>query len=188
MGIINNIQVNNMAKLVRMKLKIMKFGSLGSNVRFGGVSSFYNTENIYISNDVFIGAECYFDAVSNIIISSGCMIGPRVFCVSGSHNYNSKDLKAVPFDNRQIDLPVIIDSNVWIAGNVSIAPGSHIGEGSVIAMGALVAGEIPPFSVVVGDKAQPKKTRDIEKYKSLVKQQLIYNNVFAGKGFKLIQR
>lgn len=188
MRFIKRIKVNSNCNTVRMGIKIMKFGSVGKNVRFGGVSTLLGTERIFLDDNVFIGADCYLHAVSDIKISSGCMLGPRVFCVSASHNYDSLDLKAVPYDDRQIDLPVILERNVWVAGNVSIAPGAHIGEGSVIAMGATVAGEIPPFSVVIGQKARPIKTRDIERYKALVKQGLIYNKVFAGKPFQMMRR
>lgn len=171
-----------------MNFKVMRFGKIGNNVRFGGISTLLGTERIFLDDDVFIGAECYFQAMSEIRIASGCMLGPRVFCVAASHNYNSSDLKAVPYDDRQVDLPVIIERNVWVAGNVSIAPGTHIGEGSVIAMGATVAGEIPPYSVVMGYKALPVKTRDIQQYKALVRQGLIYNKVFAGKPFQMMRR
>lgn len=188
MRFIKRIKVNSNRNTVRMNLKIMKFGSVGKNVRFGGVSTILGAERIFLDDNVFIGADCFFLAMSEIKISSGCMLGPRVFCVSASHNYDSPDLKAVPYDDRQIDLPVILERNVWVAGNVSIAPGTHIGEGSVIAMGATVAGEIPPFSVVIGHKARPIKTRDIERYKVLVKQDLIYNKVFAGKPFQMMRR
>lgn len=188
MKFIKRIKVYNNSNRVRMNFKYMRFGSLGSNVRFGGISTLLGTENIYLDDDVFIGAECYLNAVSDIRIASGCMLGPRVFCVSGSHNYCSPDLRAVPYDERQIDLPVIVERNVWVAGNVSIAPGTHIGEGSVIAMGAVVAGEIPPHSVVVGQKARPIKKRDIEQYNALVEQGLIYNKIFAGKPFQMVRK
>lgn len=188
MRLIKRIKVNSSRNTLRMNFKIMKFGSLGENVRFGGISTLLGTEHIYLADNVFIGPECYFHAISDIKISSGCMLGPRIFCISGSHNYNSPDLKAVPYDDRQVDLPVVIDCNVWVAGNVSIAPGTHIGEGSVVAMGATVAGEIPPYSVVVGNKARPVKNRNIERYKTLVEQELIYNKVFAGKPFQMMRR
>lgn len=188
MRFIKRIKVNSNRNTVRMDFRTMKFGSVGSNVRFGGVSTLHQTENIYLEDDIFIGSDCYFHAVSDIRISSGCMLGPRVFCISGSHNYNSPDLESVPYDDRQVDLPILIDRNVWIAGNVSIAPGTHIGEGTVVAMGALVAGEIPPYSVVMGCKAQSVKIRDIEQYERLVDQGRIYNKVFAGKPFKMMRR
>ncbi len=168
-------------------LRIRRFASLGDNVRFGGVSTFNHSGNISIGSDVFIGAEGYYDAISKLQISSGCMIGPRVVIIAGSHNYNSLDLKAIPFDDRQIDLPVYIGENVWIGANASIVPGTTIGEGSVVAMGATVSGHIPPCSVVVGDKARTVKSRDIETYDNLKANGQIYSRVLAGTPFQLIK-
>lgn len=116
------------------------------------------------------------------------MFGPKVFCVAGSHYYDGEDLRSVPYDNRVIDLPVVIENNVWVAGNVSIAPGTHIGEGSVIGLGCVVAGEIPPCSIVIGPKGQVVKKRDEVRYRGLVECGGIFNEIFAGKPFVMIQK
>ena len=151
-------------RTIRFGLKFIKLGKLGLNVRFGGKSQFCNSHNIEIGSNVFIGDGGYFNANSPICIGDGTMIGPHVFCYAGTHNYDSADLNAVPFDDRYIEGPVIIEENAWIAGNVSIAPGSHIGKGAVIGMGCTVAGEIPSYAVVVGDKAHVIKYRDAQRY------------------------
>lgn len=174
---------------IRLGLKSFVLGSLGRNLRLGGRDIvFNNSKNIYIGDYVFIGSGCYFDAISRIAIGNGCMIGPRVFAVSGSHNYDSSDLMAVPYDRRQIDLPIVIEDNVWVAGNVSLAPGAHIGEGSIVGMGCTVAGYIPPHSVVLGKKAEVLKKRSSERYEKLVEEGMVYGKVFAGTGFELVDR
>lgn len=169
-------------------LRIRKFKHLGENVRFGGRSRFDYSANIEIGDDSFIGRECYFSAISRISIGSGVMIGPRVMCVAGSHCYDAADLSALPYDDRQIDLPIIIEDNVWIGGNVSIAPGTHIGEGSVVAMGAVVCGDIPPLSVVVGEKGTILKSRDSAIYQTLKDGGQIYSKKYAGAPFRLVER
>lgn len=173
---------------VKLKGKRICFGSLGNNVRFGGASIFNRAENMFVGDNVFFGAECYFEAVSDIIIGSGCMFGPRVFCIAGTHNYDCNDLRAIPYDNRQIDQPIVIEDNVWIAGNVSIAPGAHIGEGAVIGMSAIVAGNIPPYSIVVNQKGVVIKKRNIERYEKLKQAGKIYNDIFAGKPFEMADK
>lgn len=185
---LNRIWVRSKQGIIWIGSRRLKFASLGDRIRLGGPSVFNRSANLTIGSDVFIGAECYFEAVSEICIGNGVMIGPRVFCISGSHNYDSEDLRAVPYDNRQVDLPVVIEDNVWIAGNVSIAPGCHIGEGAVVGMGAVVAGEIPPYSVVIGGKGRVVKMRNVNKYKELVEQEKIYGRIFAGMPFEMIER
>lgn len=160
-----------------------KLKSLGENVRIAGKGDFVRPENIVIGNDVFIEEGFFIQARSAVKIGSGCMLGPRVTIVSGTHNYNSKDLRAVPYDDRYIDAPVSIGDNVWVGANASICPGAHIGEGSVIGMGAIVAGRIPSYSVVVSPKALVLKSRNKDRYRSLVEKDLVYNKVYAGRGF-----
>lgn len=172
--------------VVRIGWKRVRFGELGDNVRFGGRSVFNRPENIHVGSDVFFGADCYFEAVSSIVIGSGCMFGPRVFCIAGSHNYESPDLRAIPYDNRQIDLPVRIEDNVWVGGNVSIAPGAHIGEGSIIGMGAIVAGKIPPLSIVMCEKGQVVRSRDEAQYSRLKQEGRLYSRLYAGQPFEMI--
>lgn len=137
---------------------------------------------------MFIGPQCYITAMSDIKIGSGTMIGPRVFMNSGSHLYDASDLRAVPYDNRQIDAPITIGENVWIAGNVSIAPGATIGDGCVIGMGCVVAGTIPPYSVVVGSKGSVIKERNADRYQELVEKGQVFFEVFKDKEYEVVPR
>lgn len=187
MNPLNRIKINYETNTVMFGLKRRRFKRIGQELRFGGMCDFNHTDNIEIGSYVFFGQYCYFDAISQIKIGSGCMFGPKVFCVAGSHNYSSHDLRAVPFDNRQLNRPVIIEDNVWIGGNVSIAPGTYIGEGSVIGMGAVVAGEIPPCSIVVARKALVIKNRNEKQYQILKNNEMIYGRVFAGRGFEMME-
>lgn len=160
-------------------IKKIKFASLGNNVRVSNNCFFAHAENIYIEDDVFLAREIYIDAISEIYIGSGVMIGPRCTFIAGSHNYNSNDLKSIPYDNRMINLPIIIEKNVWIGANVSIAPGTHIEEGCVIGMGASIYGTIPKFSVVGAGAYKIIKTRDEKKYLELRDMDMIYNKVYS---------
>lgn len=164
-------------------LRKIKFGKLGKNVRVSLPISFGNPQNIYIEDNVFIGTECYFNALSDIIISEGTMIGPRFIFVSSNHNYNSEGLLAVPYDNYIYDKKIIIEKNVWIGAGVVISPGTIIREGAVIAAGTCIYGEIPSFSIVGSSKYRIIKERNKEQYLELAKNGKIYNKIFAGKPF-----
>ncbi len=174
--------------LFPFKLQIYRFKSLGRNVRLQPDVHFSCEQNISISDNVYIGREAYFDAISEIKIDEGTMIGPRFTCVSGSHNYDSNDLSSIPYDNKIIDLPIVIHKNVWIGANVSVCPGTEIGEGAVIGMGTVVSGYIEPYSVVVSGKPKVIKNRNRVQYEELKKNDKIFNKIYAGKGFKLIKR
>lgn len=169
---------NSRRGTLRLGFRTIKFGSLGENVIFDGKdTTFILPRNINIGSHVFFNSGCYFYAHSSISIGSGCAFGPRVMLLAGSHNYNSHDLQAVPYDNRYLDLPITIGDNVWVGGNVTIAPGATIGEGSVIAAGCTVAGDVPAYSVLIGQKATVLKERDAEIYRSLVKRGMVFNQI-----------
>lgn len=61
------------------------------------------------------------------------------------------------------DLPLkgdtIVENDVWIGQNVTIMPGSHIGDGAIIGANSTVAGNIPPYSVAVGNPCRVVRMR-----------------------------
>jgi acetyltransferase-like isoleucine patch superfamily enzyme len=50
--------------------------------------------------------------------------------------------------------PIIIDDYAWIATDAIILPGVCIGKGAVVGAGAVVAKDIPPYGIVVGNPAR----------------------------------
>ena len=54
---------------------------------------------------------------------------------------------------------VQIGNDVWIGGEALILSGVTIGDGAVVGARAVVAGDVPPYAVVVGNPAQCLKYR-----------------------------
>jgi acetyltransferase-like isoleucine patch superfamily enzyme len=54
---------------------------------------------------------------------------------------------------------IVIENDVWIGIGATILSGVTIGNGSVIGSRAVVAKDVPPFSIVVGNPGQVVKTR-----------------------------
>jgi maltose O-acetyltransferase len=50
--------------------------------------------------------------------------------------------------------PIILEENVWIGARAIILRGVRIGAGSVIGAASVVAEDVPPRSVVTGQKAR----------------------------------
>lgn len=86
-----------------------------------------------------IGKNCLIAANCNIIDSDG-------------HEVDVEDV-TTRINTEGKKKEVVIADNVWIGLNCIILPGSKIGNGSVIGAGSVVRGEIPPYSVAVGNPA-----------------------------------
>jgi virginiamycin A acetyltransferase len=54
---------------------------------------------------------------------------------------------------------VVIGHSVWIGAGATILPGARIGDGAIIGAMAVVAGTVPPYSVVVGNPARVTRQR-----------------------------
>ena len=53
----------------------------------------------------------------------------------------------------------VIGNDVWIGQNVTIMPGVKVGDGCIIGTNAVVAKDIPPYSIAVGNPARVIKRR-----------------------------
>ena len=53
----------------------------------------------------------------------------------------------------------VIGNDVWIAHNAVILPGVHIGDGAIIGAYSVVAKDIPPYAIAVGNPARIVKFR-----------------------------
>ena len=142
-----------------------------------GAGSYISTANISMWNShILVGKYC---SIANDI----------KFLVGGNHNYNavtSYEIRSPEFlryfNEEQIkeeendDLPVhtplpanisklfkthqvIIGNDVWIGAHSTIVNEVSIGNGAVIGTGAVVAKDVPPYAIVVGNPARVIKYR-----------------------------
>lgn len=113
-----------------------------------------------------------------IRIGNYVSIGPEVKLLAGGvHDY--KRISTWPFqsmvyhepDNNAADhsLDIIIEDDVWIGYDSLILSGVRIGKGTVIGARSVVAKDVPPYSIFVGNKVIKKRFSDeiIAKIESL---------------------
>lgn len=91
-------------------------------------------------------------------IGENVMMGPEVLIYTQNHRMDDPDVPMRTQGMREIK-PVFIEDDVWVGARVCILPGVTIGKGSVIGACAVVARDIPPYSVAVGNPARVVKTR-----------------------------
>lgn len=111
---------------------------------------------------------CEIDACDSygIYIGDNLLAAKDVYIRAGNHDYSFSEL---PFQQRghcakKIQYggkiySIVIEDNVWIGRGATILSGAHIGKGSVIGAGAVVKGDIPEYSIVIGNPAKVVSNR-----------------------------
>lgn len=104
-----------------------------------------------------------------IRIGRYCSIAAGVFIATGGeHRVNT--VSTWPFDNflRSVPNPsrtykpirdTMIGSDVWIGQGAHIAGGAQVGHGAVIGASAVVMSDVPPYAIVVGNRAEVVRHR-----------------------------
>lgn len=147
-----------------MPLKKAMLAECGSNVYLGRGSTFIY-ENVYVGNNVSIGANANFICgIAKIIIKDKVMFGPGVTLITGSHRSDLIGSYMIDVKEKlpENDLDILIEKDVWIGANVTILKGVTIGEGSIIAAGSVVTKAVPPYSIFGGVPAKLIRSRFLE--------------------------
>ena len=53
----------------------------------------------------------------------------------------------------------VVGNDVWIGQHVTIMPGVHIGDGAIIGANSVVASDIPPYAIAVGNPCRVTRMR-----------------------------
>lgn len=130
----------------------------GTTISYSGY--FEVAENIEIGDGCYIGPGSFWSGLGGITIGNNVIVGPRTCLYTQNHNWNSTT--SLPFGPpaEDLNLPIAVKDNVWICLGAHILPGVTVGEGAIIGMGAVVAKDVPPLSVVVGNPAVCVAKRD----------------------------
>mgnify|MGYP000956399363 CR=1 FL=1 len=131
------------------KAVTIKSGEIESGVRIMPTSKIDIGKNFYVN--------CYSHLCGSIFIGDDVQLGPKVVIWSKNHVFSSLD---IPINKQgHTDEPIIIGNNVWIGASAVILPGVSVGEGSVVGAGSIVAKDIPPYSIAVGNPAKVIRSR-----------------------------
>ena len=116
----------------------------------------------------------HYDFIGDrLIIGKFCAIAKGVEFIMNGANHRMNSATTYPFNilgggweksaPRIDELPLkgdtVIGNDVWIGQNVTFLPGVHIGDGCIIGANSVVAKDIPPFSVAVGNPCEVKRKR-----------------------------
>ena len=114
----------------------------------------------------------YYSGDETVSIGRFCSIAEKVTCII-SANHHTDWVSSYPFSilfsswskTKNIQGASIrkgsieVGSDVWIGYGATILAGVKVGHGAVIGAGALVAKDVEPYSIVVGNPAKEIKKR-----------------------------
>lgn len=118
----------------------------------------YFGKDIHLGDNSGIGRKCHISG--HTYIGDNVMMGPEVIVYEQNHNFDRVDIPMCQQGFQPVE-PVHIGNDVWIGRRVIILPGVTIGDGCVIGAGAVVAKDIPPFSIAVGNPCRVIKNRKV---------------------------
>ena len=145
--------IQYVGKNVRMGKNVRKWhftyigndSEIGDNTKIGSL--------VHIDYNVKIGSDCKIEGMA--YIPPLTKIGDRVFIGPGVIFTNDP----YPMSDKMVGV-IVEDDAIICAGSV-LRPGITVGARSVVGMGAIVTKNVPPDTVVFGNPAQEKYTRDI---------------------------
>lgn len=116
----------------------------------------------------------HYDFIGDkLIIGKFCAIAKGIEFIMNGANHRINSITTYPFNIMEngwekgapslTDLKLkgdtIVGNDVWIGQNVTVMPAVHIGDGAIIGANSVVAKDIPPYSVAVGNPCEVKRKR-----------------------------
>ena len=120
-----------------------------------------------------------------LIIGKFCAIARGVEFVMNGANHRMDCVTTYPFyimggdwgtaiapvkEELPLKGDTVIGNDVWIGQNVTVMPGVHIGDGAIIGTNSVVASDIPPYAIAVGNPCRVVKMRFDDELISLLHQ------------------
>ena len=117
----------------------------------------------------------FYDFIGDkLIIGKFCSIAKGIEFVMNGANHPMNGTTTYPFyimggrwgsalaphtDELPLKGDTVVGNDVWFGQNVTVLPGIHIGDGAIVGANSVVASDIPPYTVAVGNPARVVKKR-----------------------------
>lgn len=150
----SNYHINIGQKAIRYFLVKHFAEKVGKDVNIEKGASF--PKSISIGDRSGIGVRC--EVYGKVTIGDDVIMGPDVVIYTINHGFRSADKKISEQGYEEMK-EVVIGNDVWIGRRAIILPGVTIHDGAVIGAGTVVAKDIPPYAIAVGNPVQIKGYR-----------------------------
>lgn len=130
---------------------------VGKNVRIVSGAAFVGNGELWIDDDVFIGAGSRVVSVApaSVKIGSHVDMAPQVMIMTGSHEV---DVAGEHIAGQGAEKSVVIGDGCWLCARSMILPGVALSEKIIVAAGSVVKESCPTSGVLLaGVPAEQKK-------------------------------
>ena len=140
-----------------IRLAVLRvFGaSIGKKCLIYASAKIYAPWNLKMADAVCFGPRVEVYNKGTITIGSGVVVSQDAYLCTASHDIADPRM-------RLVLKPIVIGDDVWIAAKATILPGVTVGEGAVVGACAVVAKDVSPWSVVVGNPARVVGERELK--------------------------
>ncbi len=125
--------------------------------------------NISIGDYCLVSPGVRITSATSIKIGNNCMLANGVY-ISDADWHGIYDRLQTVGESA----PVELKENVWIGDSAIVCKGVTIGENSVVGAGSVVAKDIPPNSIAVGNPA--KVVKELDPDREMVKREKLFEN------------
>lgn len=151
---------------------ILNLSGVKDSMMIGSNCKIYGQLTTLKGGTFIMGDNCTVGELARVVAKSNITIGNRVMI---AHNVNILDNNSHPTDavlrhqdflsnyngnTKEFDVkasPVIIEDDVWIGFNSIILKGVRIGRGAIIGAGSVVAKDVEPWTINVGNPLRAVK-------------------------------
>lgn len=144
---------------------------VGRNVRLGDFTLIDKYCQLTAAEgSIVIGSRCHLAPFTIILGHGGVTIEDYVGVAAGARIYSISEWPGegkrlagpmIPFEHRGLRKgPVVLKKDCFIGANAVILPGVTVGEGAVVGANTVVARDVEPWTVVIGNPAMPAGTRE----------------------------
>lgn len=115
----------------------------------------YAPWNLKMGDAVCFGPRTEIYDKGEVSIGNGVIVSQDAWLCTASHDITDPRMALVL-------RPITIGNDVWIAAKASVLPGVTVGDGSVVGACAVVAKDVPPWSIAVGNPAKVVGKRELK--------------------------
>ena len=152
---------------------------VGPGSYIDGSTQIIGMRSVRVGRNSQIGQDCWLnvnypaDGLDRIIVGDHCLLGRRNtlaagkfisigdFCLTGGDcsflgaNHGIDD-PMQPYVTTAVtaDASIVVEPNCWFGAKATVVGSVTVGRGSIVGASAVVVGDIPPFSIAVGNPAR----------------------------------